>query len=50
MGDEEQERICGTKQAMAGDDVYGVIGIEGLDQLKSYTFDYRTMRSSASAE
>jgi len=32
------------------DDVYGVIGIDGLDQLKSYTFDYRTMRFSASAE
>jgi aspartyl protease len=31
-------------------DVYGVIGIDGLDQLKSYTFDYRTMRFSASAE
>jgi hypothetical protein len=32
------------------DDVYGVIGIDGLDQLKSYTFDYRTMRFSATAE
>ena len=31
----------------ARDDVYGVIGIDGLDQLKSYTFDYRTMRFSA---
>jgi hypothetical protein len=26
------------------DDVYGVLGIDALDQLKSYTFDYRTMR------
>lgn len=34
----------------ARDDVYGVIGIDGLDQLTSYTFDYRTMRFSASAE
>ena len=32
------------------DDVFGVIGIDGLDQLKSYTFDYRTMRFSATAE
>ncbi len=29
------------------DDVYGVLGIDALDQLKSYTFDYRTMRFSA---
>ncbi len=34
----------------ARDDVYGVIGIDGLDQLTSYTFDYRTMRFSANAE
>jgi hypothetical protein len=34
----------------ARDDVYGVIGIDGLDQLNSYTFDYRTMRFSATAE
>lgn len=34
----------------AHDDVYGVIGVDGLDQLKSYTFDYRTMRFSASGE
>ena len=26
------------------DDVYGVLGVDMLDQLKSYTFDYRTMR------
>lgn len=31
----------------AHDDVYGVLGIDALDQLKSYTFDYRTMRFSA---
>jgi hypothetical protein len=30
--------------------VYGVIGIDALDQLKSYTFDYRTMRFSATGE
>jgi len=34
----------------ARDDVYGVIGIDALNQLKSYTFDYRTMRFSATAE
>jgi hypothetical protein len=34
----------------ARDDVYGVIGIDALDQFKSYTFDYRTMRFSATAE
>lgn len=34
----------------ARDDVYGVIGIDGLDQLDSYTFDYRTMRFSATGE
>ena len=32
------------------DDVYGVLGIDALDQLKSYTFDYRTMRFSATGE
>lgn len=26
------------------DDVYGVLGVDWLDQLESYTFDYRTMR------
>jgi hypothetical protein len=34
----------------ARDDVYGVIGIDGLDQLNSYTFDYRTMRFTATGE
>jgi hypothetical protein len=34
----------------ARDDVYGVIGIDGLDQLNSYTFDYRTMRFNAKGE
>ena len=34
----------------ARDDVYGVIGIDGLDQFTSYTFDYRTMRFNASEE
>jgi hypothetical protein len=32
------------------DDVYGVLGIDVLDQLRSYTFDYRTMRFSVSPE
>jgi hypothetical protein len=31
-------------------DVYGVLGIDVLDQLRSYTFDYRTMRFSVGAE
>ena len=26
------------------DDVYGILGVDALGQLKSYTFDYRTMR------
>lgn len=26
------------------DDVYGVLGVDVLDQMKTYTFDYRTMR------
>lgn len=32
------------------DDVYGVLGIDALDQLQSYTFDYRTMRFSVKPE
>jgi hypothetical protein len=32
------------------DDVYGVLGIDALQQLRSYTFDYRTMRFSVRAE
>lgn len=32
------------------DDVYGVLGIDALDQLGSYTFDYRTMRFSVRPE
>jgi hypothetical protein len=32
------------------DDVYGVLGIDALDQFKSYTFDYRTMRFSVTGE
>jgi len=32
------------------DDVYGVLGVDVLDQLHSYTFDYRTMRFRVSAE
>jgi hypothetical protein len=32
------------------DDVYGVLGIDALDQFKSYTFDYRTMRFSVTVE
>jgi hypothetical protein len=37
-------------QGSAHDDVYGVLGIDALDQLTSYTFDYRTMRFSARGE
>jgi predicted aspartyl protease len=32
------------------DDVYGVLGMDFLDQLKAYTFDYRTMRFTARTE
>ncbi len=32
------------------DDVYGVLGVDALGQLRSYTFDYRTMRFSAQSE
>jgi hypothetical protein len=32
------------------DDVYGVLGVDALGQLKSYTFDYRTMRFKAVGE
>lgn len=30
----------------ARDDVYGLLGVDALDQLREYTFDYRTMRFS----
>jgi hypothetical protein len=30
--------------AAAIDDTYGTLGMDALDELKSYTFDYRTMR------
>jgi len=32
------------------DDVYGVLGVDVLEQLRSYTFDYRTMRFSVGKE
>jgi hypothetical protein len=32
------------------DDVYGTLGIDALDELKSYTFDYRTMRFAVKNE
>jgi hypothetical protein len=32
------------------DDVYGVLGIDALDQFQAYTFDYRTMRFSVKPE
>ncbi|HEY2858314.1 MAG TPA: retropepsin-like aspartic protease [Terracidiphilus sp.] len=32
------------------DDVYGMLGVDVLDQLHSYTFDYRTMRFGVSPE
>ena len=32
------------------DDVYGVLGIDVLDQLRSYTFDYQSMRFSVSED
>jgi hypothetical protein len=30
--------------------VYGLLGLDVLDQLRSYTFDYRTMHFSVKAE
>jgi len=30
--------------------VYGLLGVDALDQLESYTFDYRTMRFSVKQE
>ena len=30
--------------AAAIDDTYGILGMDALEELKSYTFDYRTMR------
>lgn len=32
------------------DDVYGVLGVDALDQFKAYTFNYRTMRFSVRPE
>lgn len=32
------------------DDVYGVLGVDALDQFHSYTFNYRTMRFSVEPE
>jgi predicted aspartyl protease len=32
------------------DDVYGVLGMDFLDQLKSYTFDYRSMKFAVRTE
>jgi hypothetical protein len=32
------------------DDVYGVLGVDALDQLRAYTFDYRTMRFGVKPE
>jgi hypothetical protein len=32
------------------DDVYGVLGMDFLDQVKAYTFDYRTMRFGVRTE
>jgi hypothetical protein len=34
----------------AMDDVYGLLGVDALDQLKAYTFDYRTMKFSVRPE
>ena len=32
------------------DDVYGLLGVDALDQLRAYTFDYRTMRFAVRTE
>jgi hypothetical protein len=39
-----------TLGSAALDDVYGLLGVDALDQLGSYTFDYRTMRFSVRQE
>jgi hypothetical protein len=36
--------------AAAVDDSYGTLGVDALDELKSYTFDYRTMRFTVKNE
>lgn len=36
--------------AAAVDDAYGMLGMDALDELKSYTFDYRTMRFGVKTE
>ena len=36
--------------AAALDDVYGLLGVDALDQLRAYTFDYRTMRFAVKTE
>lgn len=36
--------------AAAVDDSYGTLGVDALDELKSYTFDYRTMRFAVKNE
>jgi len=36
--------------AAAVDDTYGTLGMDALDELKSYTFDYRTMRFAVKNE
>lgn len=37
-------------EAAAVDDSYGTLGVDALDELKSYTFDYRTMRFAVKTE
>jgi hypothetical protein len=32
------------------DDVYGVLGVDALEQLRSYTFDYQNMRFRVSEQ
>jgi hypothetical protein len=39
-----------TLGSAALDDVYGLLGVDALDQLESYTFDFRTMRFSVKQE
>ena len=44
-------RCSPSRSASAAlDDVYGVLGLDVLDQLRAYTFDYRTMRFSVKPE
>jgi predicted aspartyl protease len=41
--------LAAPQGSAAVDDTYGTLGMDALDELKSYTFDYRTMRFAATS-